>query len=217
MDGINGCSGVRVRRLARVGILPLVALLALGGCKQNQTNLADENLELRDKLDQTQSALQDCETERARILAENERLRGGARGSGPAGATGFEGMGDVSRESSDIVVAVAGDVLFDPGSVVLKASAKQNLDRIAGVLQSQYSSNQVRIAGHTDSDPIRKSGWKTNERLSAERALAVEEYLATRGINKDRMYIAGFGPSKPKGDKKSSRRVEIIVIGSGGS
>jgi len=66
-----------------------------------------------------------------------------------------------------------------------------------------------------DTDPIRKSNWKTNERLAAERALSVEEYFSTRGIDKDRMHIASYGPARPKGSKKDSRRVEIVILTNG--
>lgn len=208
LDRLSGSFGLG--RIIKAGLIPVAALMLMGGCKKQQNT---EAMELRDKLDSTEAALRDCESERARILAENDKLRGGSGG----GATGFEDMGDVSRAGSDIVVAVAGDVLFDSGSVTIKSSAKANLDRIAGVLQSQYGGNDVRVAGHTDSDPIKRSKWGSNERLSCERALAVEEYLASRGVSKDRMYSAGYGPAKSKGDKKSSRRVEIVVIGGGGS
>lgn len=210
LDRLTGSFGLG--RIIKTGLIPVAALLLLGGCNKKNTSEAQE---LREKLDTTESALRDCESERSRILAENDKLRGG--GGGANGATGFEGMGDISRTGSDIVVAVAGDVLFDSGSVVLKASAKGNLEKIAGVLQSQYAGNEVRVAGHTDSDPIKRSKWGSNERLSCERALAVEEYLASRGVAKDRMYAAGYGPAKSKGDKKTSRRVEIVVIGAGGS
>ena len=76
----------------------------------------------------------------------------------------------------------------------------------------RYSNRLIRISGHSDSDPIKKSQWKTNERLSAERALTVEEYLANKGVSNDSMYVAAFGSSRPLETKKSSRRVEIVVL-----
>ena len=117
---------------------------------------------------------------------------------------------------SDIVVTVAGDVLLATASATLRDAARRELDRIASVINSRYSGNEIRIAGHTDQDPIRRSRWKTNERLSAERALAVEEYLATRGVSKSRMHVAGFGPAQLRSTKQQSRRVEIIVLGGAG-
>ena len=51
------------------------------------------------------------------------------------------------------------------------------------------------------------------EKLNSERALAVEDYLASKGLDKDRMYISGYGPAKPRSSKKDSRRVEIVIMG----
>ena len=109
---------------------------------------------------------------------------------------------------------IAGDVLFDSGSVTLKASAKKSLDSVAGVLNSTYGSHNIRVEGYTDTDPITKSGWKPNERLSAERAMAVEAYLVSKGVSNGRVYSAAFGPANAKNSKKDSRRVEIVILGS---
>lgn len=219
-------AGMTLSRM--VTTLTLGSVLLLVGCasdKDSLERLRAENEELRAREAQLQAAMQDSEgrflsveDERARLRAENERLRGQLAerpATGQRGGTGFEGIGGTTTrmQGSDIVVDVAGDVLFASGSVTLRADARQTLDRVAQVLNSRYSGNEIRIAGHTDSDPIRRSQWKTNERLSAERALAVQEYLATRGVGLNRTHIAGFGPSKPRGTKAQSRRVEIIVLG----
>ncbi|NJK32168.1 MAG: OmpA family protein [Deltaproteobacteria bacterium] len=204
-------------------------LLLLGGCQSRdaELNLTEalraENSELRAANDDLQSALDRSQDqarglveEREKLVAENSSLREQlAAGASPAAAAGFDSgfAGDVSIRGSDIVVTVAGDVLFTSGSATLRSDARRQLDQIASVIQSRYSSNEIRIAGHTDNDPIRRSNWKTNERLSAERALAVEEYLSTRGVPNERMHIAGFGPAQPRGSKAQSRRVEIIVLG----
>ena len=215
-------------------MLPLTALalaaVTLGGCANNGRDLEaeliayeQENDELRSRTQQLQNSLTDAELraqqaadDLSRANAENDELRRSAAERPVVdNRTGFEGISGTttSRRGSDIVVDVAGDVLFASGSTTLRNASKQALDRIAGVLNSQYAGNEIRIAGHTDNDPIRKSKWETNERLSAERAHAVEQYLASRGVDKGRMHIAGFGPDKPRGSKSQSRRVEIIVLG----
>ncbi len=211
----------RARALALlVGVA--LASLALGGCKSNKGPTVDdliaENQELRDRNQQVEQALNDAESRNATLQSENSDLRGqlSSRPAGrAAGQTGFEGLGDVSARDKNIVVSVAGDVLFASGSADLRADAKRKLDDIASVIRSRYSGNRIEIAGHTDSDPLRKtkSKWTDNENLSAQRALAVERYLASKGIGADRMYISGYGPSMARGSKKDSRRVEIVILG----
>ena len=103
--------------------------------------------------------------------------------------------------------------LFASGSVALRNDAKRTLDRIAQVIQSRYSSNEIRVAGHTDTDPSARASGRRTRRLSSERALAVEAYLASRGVDPSLMHVAAYGPAKAKGTKSASRRVEIIILG----
>lgn len=217
---------------ARLMVLALgvIGSLGLTGCKSisqaDYDAAIDENTQLRERLATLQGNVRQANERNAQISAENDRLRSeNARlselAANPAPSrqgSGFEGISGVDvgyRAGGEIVVGVAGDVLFSSGKASLLNNAKSSLDQIVGVINSQYAGNMIRVEGHTDSDPIRKSGWKTNERLGAERAMAVEEYLVSRGINNDRVYSATFGSSRPKGSKKDSRRVEIVILGGG--
>jgi len=213
-------------RLSRIVILALAAT-SLGACAGSDDRLIaleNENFELRSLNRDLDESLREHQTQRAllegevrALTAENDRMRlqASTQPTFDSGPTGFEGIAGVTAASvsGGVLLDVEGDVLFASGSVTLKKSAKTTLDRVAGVLKGTYGGATIRIAGHTDSDPIKKSQWKTNERLSSERALAVEEYLATKGIDKDEMYVAAFGPAEPKGSKSASRRVEIFVLG----
>src|SRR5690606_20701045 len=122
---------------------------------------------------------------------------------------GIKGVDLSTRAGGEIVVGVAGDVLFASGSNTLRNDAKSTLDQVAQVIKSTYTGNEVRVEGYTDSDKLvkTKEKWGTNENLSAARALAVEAYLVGKGVDNDRIYSAAFGPSKPKATKKDSRRV----------
>lgn len=132
----------------------------------------------------------------------------------PTGATGFEDIAGVEtmRSGGTVKVRIPGDILFAPGKVDLKPASKSTLSEIAGVIQSQYPAQTVRVEGYTDTDPIRRSKWKDNLELSLQRAASVERYLEERGISSDRMYSAGFGDANPQATKAKSRRVEIVVI-----
>lgn len=207
------------------GVAAMGLGVVLGGCSGSSNAeydaVLDENTALRARVATLQTALDECDVNRLAAETENAELAQGLeamRSGGGGGSTGFEGINGatVSRGAGgSIVVAVAGDVLFDSGKAELKSSAQSSLARIAQVLNSQYSGNTVRIEGYTDSDPIRRSSWRSNEHLSAERALAVEQYLVQRGVSNDRVYSAAFGPSNPRSTRDQSRRVEIVVLASG--
>lgn len=213
------------------GLALVLAAGGLGGCsgkpKVDADALARERDELRERNAQLEDEIRNRDARLAELASQNDTLNAQlaearttpapvATGGG-VGDTGFEGIpgvGSGRNASGEVVVDVAGDVLFDPGSVVLKTSSRRTLDRVADVLNARYSGNRIRVEGHADSDPIRKSKWKDNEELSAQRALAVERYLAQRGVARTRMYSAAFGSDEPRGSKSRSRRVEIVILGS---
>ena len=218
---------VRVGRLA-FGLLA-GGVVGLGGCagvSPEEYELAvNENTQLRDRIAGLQGSLARAEADkrvlqerRADLEGELSRLRGevvDARTEAAirrrSGGSGPDADGLTAR-GSDRVATVAGDLLFAPGKATIQASGRSELDRIAGVIQERFPNNLIRVEGHTDSDPIRKSAWKTNERLSAERAMAVEAYLVSKGIDGDRMYSAAMGSARPRANKQSSRRVEIVIL-----
>ncbi|GJM18666.1 MAG: hypothetical protein DHS20C14_08790 [Phycisphaeraceae bacterium] len=221
-----------IRQIVRFGAGLAVTGALLGGCKtvkksdyqaaiQENTELRERVAGLQDVIRQANEQIANCENERTALSAQNGQLQAQLASAGtssiaaPASNSGFENIPGVTvgGRTDAIAVAVAGDVLFASGSVTLKNSAKSSLDRVASVLQSRYSNQLIRVEGYTDTDPIRKSSWKTNERLSSERALAVEAYLVSRGVDPDRIYAAAFGPADQRATKQDSRRVEIVVLG----
>lgn len=213
-------------------MLLLSAVVLLGvGCQRpvdERNALMDQNREAQSEIDRLRAALDrsmldigSVNAENGRLQAENDDLRrrladaGNASGvANRAASTGFEGIPDVEVERTDtqIAVRVPGDVLFASGQAELKGSSLATLDELAGILQSQYPSNTIRIEGYTDQDPIRRSGWADNLELSLQRAAAVHRHLATRGLNAERMYAAGFGETRLRNSKEQSRRVEIVVV-----
>lgn len=202
--------------------------MIFGGCKsvsQRDYDAAiDENTQLRERIAGLQETIRQSgegnsafQQQNADLRAEISRLQSQLTDAQSKPNTGFEGINgiDIGSRGGAIVVGVAGDVLFASGSNTLRADAKSTLDQISSVIRSTYGSNEIRIEGYTDSDQLvkTKTKWETNENLSAARALAVEFYLVGKGIDNDRIYSAAFGPSKPKGTKKDSRRVEIVILG----
>ena len=197
--------------------LGLAAAAVLPGCNQRliqeRDALFSENQELNEQLAAAQSQLLAAQGRSASLQSELDSLRLESESIMPA-ETGFSNIDhvDVIQGAGTLTVRVPGDILFASGRVGLKNSAKRTLGEIAGVLQSEFTHEQVRIEGHTDTDPIKKSGWKDNLELSLQRAAAVQRYLESQGISGDRIYSAGFGATLPRETKAKSRRVEIVVI-----
>ena len=77
-----------------------------------------------------------------------------------------------------------------------------------------YASDRISIPRrcHTDTDPIKKSGHKSNHHLGFERAYAVMKYLVSRGVPESSIEVCSYGPNDPKSSKSTSRRVEISVV-----
>jgi len=200
--------------------LLLAATLALPGCgtnrlQQERDALYEQNQELQDRLNRARSAMESAEMERLAALEELEAMRNQPAPAAPVPAD--DGFGSIEgvetfRDAGSITVRVPGDVLFAPGKVTLKSASKRTLGEIVDVIRSEYPSKTIRIDGHTDTDPIRKSKWADNLELSLQRAAAVHRYLEERGIPADRMFAAGWGETRPQATKAQSRRVEIVVV-----
>jgi chemotaxis protein MotB len=93
------------------------------------------------------------------------------------------------------------ELFFDVGQAVLKPEGRVELDKIASALldiERQIPGDiawVMRVDGHTDIRPI--AGGRTNWDLSSARAIAVVQYLITRGVSPQRLVAAGFGEFQP--------------------
>ncbi len=137
----------------------------------------------------------------------------------PAQATGFGDGYDVAFDAAagTITVTLPNSILFGSGQATLKRATSTELNHIQSVLRQKYAGKPIDIVGHTDTDPIKKSKWKDNWELSAQRSLTVARYLIQRGIAEDQIRAVGCGESRPIASnsnatgKAKNRRVEIVV------
>ncbi len=118
-----------------------------------------------------------------------------------------------------LVITFVADVLFDSGKAKLRTESLPTLDKVARVLSENLSEYNIGIEGHTDNEPIKYSGWKSNWELSSSRALSVLHYMTDeKGISGYRVCAIGYGEYHPvaandtKEDMKLNRRVEIVVL-----
>lgn len=123
-------------------------------------------------------------------------------------------------ETGGVLVRLKSDIMFDPGQAEIKENAREELGRVAQQLKEVMDQNpdlELRVAGYTDTDPIRVSPWDSNMQLSGARALAVLKYLSENTMQEPRMHFAGYGEHRPivrdgSEDKAASRRVELLLI-----
>lgn len=206
----------------RGGLIALAAVAAvvLGGCSGKEKELEAESMKLREDNKALTDQLAASEARRAQAESERDAaINKASTAMQPINVdpgTGGTGGGRKSpAREANVVLSVAGDVAFAPGSATLSSAGRKELDGIARTIKSKYSGHRIRIEGYTDSDPIKKAAAKfpTNEALSAARAAAVEKYLQSKGISGSSMESVGMGSAKPKSTKAASRRVEIVILG----
>jgi chemotaxis protein MotB len=112
-------------------------------------------------------------------------------------------------------------VLFDSAKAEISPAGHQSLDSLAAALLDLEREIPpdipwiLRVDGHTDSHAINGGQFKSNWELSAARAIAVVQYLITKGIEPTRLAAAGFGefqPIDPGTDEAAlahNRRIEL--------
>jgi chemotaxis protein MotB len=118
-----------------------------------------------------------------------------------------------------LAIIFLAEVLFDSGKANIKQEALPTLDKIARVLNENLADREIGIEGHTDNEPIKYSGWKSNWELSTARATSVLHYLVDqRGIGPKRVSATGYGEHRPVSTndtpegRRENRRVAIVIL-----
>ncbi|MGV3528136.1 MAG: OmpA family protein [Flavisolibacter sp.] len=104
-------------------------------------------------------------------------------------------------------------MFFKTSSTVLVRSSYAALNEVAEVLRAnQYM--RLSIEGHTDN----VGTAEFNQLLNENRANAVADYLANKGVEEHRLHSVGYGFSKPVADnaseegRRKNRRVEMKIF-----
>ena len=113
------------------------------------------------------------------------------------------------------------EVLFAKGAADIGDAGKNQLLQLARTLK-QISREIpadidwiLRIAGHTDKDPIKTARFPSNWELSSARAISVVQFLINQGLSPNRLAATGFGEFRPLDDrsdeiaKRRNRRIEL--------
>jgi outer membrane protein OmpA-like peptidoglycan-associated protein len=113
----------------------------------------------------------------------------------------------VRREQDVLTTTFKSDLFFDFNSAQLKPGAYSEIDRVANVLNN-YPQTTIRVEGHTDT----KGNGQYNQHLSEQRAFAVKNVLAQRGVDPRRIEAVGYGKTQPiSSNDAMNRRVNIVI------
>jgi len=215
-------------------------VLAAAGCADSErdrhmTMLEDQNRSLQQAVEEANRRLQSLDQDRVSLAQERNQAAADRQRLTDQLAAAERANQDLQARLDSVpppapvasgwtaveggaMIRLKGSVLFQVGSNALTDEARKSLDSVAAVIKSDYPEKDILIIGHTDDQPIEKSGWDDNYQLSAERSLAVVRYLIGRGISPSRLVVAGCGEYRPRAENNSAanreknRRVELFAI-----
>jgi len=118
----------------------------------------------------------------------------------------------IERVGEGIKITFDSGLLFDINKADLKPKSKEELAKLAKVL-NKYDDTNILLEGHTDAT----GSDEHNLELSRVRAQSVSNHLAGQQVNASRFTIMGYGESQPIADNETvdgrqlNRRVEIAI------
>ena len=211
---------------AKFTVLAFLILFSLSGCafieKTRRTDeLETENANLRHRIAQLlkekTKEVQKVYEEKDKEFSELERAKRELEESLKKEIGEYKAKLQMTERG--LVITFLSEVFFDSGKDIIKADGKLSLDKVAEVLNRDVPDSQVAVEGHSDNDPIKYSGWKSNWELSSGRALAVLHYLVDEcKVEPQRLSANGYGeyhpvaPNDTSQNKQKNRRVEIVIL-----
>lgn len=211
---------------------------------QLQARLSEAESAMNEKLAQLEGDRAALEEDIARLGEESERLRAeiADREQQLAEAqdemsvlrtslTGKESaLGELTSEleslnvqleqtSRGLTMTIVDSLLFDPGEADLTSDGQQLLGDVASILHERFPNREFLIEGHTDNQPIVRSGWRSNWELGAARALnMLHELVGNHGISPDRVSATSYGEFRPTASnataegRRANRRAVIVIL-----
>lgn len=119
---------------------------------------------------------------------------------------------EVERQGEDIILRMPSDVTFGVDQADIQSRFYPVLDDVAETLK-RYPQTLIDVAGHADAT----GPDAYNQTLSERRAASVANYLISRDVLRDRLYVVGYGETRPiasnatEAGRAQNRRVEITL------
>lgn len=122
---------------------------------------------------------------------------------------------EIDRQGDELLLTMPAGITFPINRYDIQPQFRSTLDQVATTLAA-YPSTMIDVYGHTDPS----GGDSINVPLSQNRAGSVADYLAARGVRRERIATEGFGSSQPlagndnstEAERAANRRVEIRIV-----
>ncbi len=153
----------------------------------------------RQAADKSAEALKAAEEENARLKRALQEERDRAARAEAAAADAAAQPRVAEKEASTLI-------LFSIGSTTLTKQEQLRLEQVAEMIKRGPQENRYKLEGYAD----KQTGTKAlNERLAAERAREVYEFLVKQGVNPDVLSYEGMGEENPFPRQETNRSVRI--------
>lgn len=191
------------------------ALLDAEDARRLREQLENEANRLRGEIEQKSTDLE-AERNRARLLQTS--LDSKAQDLANLKAQLDELNVQLEETSRGLTLTIAEQLLYRPGKAELSTEGKALIGKVAAIITGQFPGRELMIEGHTDNQPIQRSGWKSNWELGSARSLTVlHELVNNHGFDPTKISAVTYGEHRPNADNRSSdgrkeNRRSVIVI-----
>lgn len=121
------------------------------------------------------------------------------------------GEADVDRVGEGIMVSFDLNLLFEAGGFQLLLSGRNDLDRLAVILDS-YPDTRIFIEGRA----FRPGTYEPDYQLSVRRARVMADYLRSCNVRSDRFTVRGYdGGRSVQNDRLGNRRMGLAILANG--
>jgi chemotaxis protein MotB len=221
--GIHVGEEAMSKKLLAAAVLVIAGAASIGCAQPDLQRKIDDLTRDQEEL-QRQKAQSDSELLAYKARCEAlERDRKNVPAAAPRAATtvpqppsDLDGKVDIRKRGNDTVLSIPSDVFFSSGSASMNVASEKTMAQVAEYIRKNHPNGMLRVEGHSDCDPIRrtKSKYHCNWELSFERAHAVMHFLVDKGgFDPHRVVCEAYGEYQPVDPKVKSknRRVEIVI------
>ena len=175
---------------------------------------AEEQTQLAQNLAERLAALQNQRPDQSGAQALRDQLVAALE------ANGVDGPQVDVRPDNSVGINLRSEALFNSGRARLNAAGRNLMQRVSAAL-GDFTSNPIRIEGHTDSIPVTGSLqqiFPSNWELSVARAANAVSFMQSAGdFNPTNLSASGFGEFRPvagndtREGRALNRRIEVVV------